>query len=68
MAVGLEKRARVFAALADPTRLAVVDALQEQDLSPAVLARTLRIPGNLLAHHLKVLEAGRPCQSNGVAA
>lgn len=40
MAVGREGRARVFAAPADPTRLAVVDTLQEQDISPAVLALT----------------------------
>jgi protein-tyrosine-phosphatase len=56
MPMDREERVGVFAALADTTRLAVVDALQEQDLSPAALARALRIPGNLLAHHLKVLE------------
>ena len=52
-----ERRARVFSALGDPTRLAVVDLLQVQDLSPDALAAALEIPGNLLAHHLKVLEA-----------
>jgi protein-tyrosine-phosphatase/DNA-binding transcriptional ArsR family regulator len=50
------KRARVLAALGEPNRLAVVDLLQIQDLSPDVLAAALEIPGNLLAHHLKVLE------------
>lgn len=49
-------RARVLAALGDPNRLAVVDLLQVQDLSPDALAAALEIPGNLLAHHLKVLE------------
>jgi hypothetical protein len=34
----------------------VVDLLQVQDLSPHALAAALEIPGNLLAHHLKVLE------------
>lgn len=43
-------------ALADPVRLAVVDALVAADLSPGVLATALGIPGNLLAHHLNVLE------------
>jgi len=50
------KRARVLSALGDPHRLAVVDLLQVQDLSPDALAAALEIPGNLLAHHLKVLE------------
>jgi protein-tyrosine-phosphatase/DNA-binding HxlR family transcriptional regulator len=51
-----ERRARVFSALGDAHRLAVVDLLQVQDLSPDALAAALEIPGNLLAHHLKVLE------------
>lgn len=52
-----DRRARSFSALGDVTRLAVVDLLQVQDLSPDALAAALEIPGNLLAHHLKVLEA-----------
>jgi protein-tyrosine-phosphatase/DNA-binding transcriptional ArsR family regulator len=44
-------------ALADPVRLAVVDALGSSDVSPGVLAAELAVPGNLLAHHLGVLEA-----------
>ncbi|MHB1165015.1 MAG: arsenate reductase/protein-tyrosine-phosphatase family protein [Candidatus Nanopelagicales bacterium] len=51
------RRAHVLAALGDPTRLAVVDLLQVQDLSPDALAAALEVPGNLLAHHLKVLES-----------
>jgi protein-tyrosine-phosphatase/DNA-binding transcriptional ArsR family regulator len=50
-------RARILSALGDPHRLGVVDLLQVQDLSPDSLAGTLGIPGNLLAHHLKTLEA-----------
>jgi protein-tyrosine-phosphatase/DNA-binding HxlR family transcriptional regulator len=50
------ERARILAALGDPNRLAVVDLLQVQDLSPDALAAAIEIPGNLLAHHLKVLE------------
>ncbi|MDQ1249926.1 MAG: ArsR family transcriptional regulator, arsenate/arsenite/antimonite-responsive transcriptional [Actinomycetota bacterium] len=49
-------RARVLAALGDPVRLGLVDLLGVQDLSPAALSAELGIPGNLLAHHLKVLE------------
>lgn len=51
------QRARALAALGDPTRLGVMDLLAVQDLSPDALAAALEIPGNLLAHHLKVLEA-----------
>ncbi len=52
-----EDRARSLAALGDPTRLGVMELLSVQDLSPDALAAALEIPGNLLAHHLKVLEA-----------
>jgi protein-tyrosine-phosphatase len=52
----LGERARVHAALGDPARLAVVDALALGDLSPGDLARQLDLPSNLLAHHLRVLE------------
>lgn len=53
----LADRARALSALGDPNRLAVVDLLQVQDLSPDALAARLDIPGNLLAHHLKTLES-----------
>ncbi len=49
-------RVRGLHALADPVRLGVADALLAGDLSPGVLAATLEVPGNLLAHHLNVLE------------
>jgi ArsR family transcriptional regulator, arsenate/arsenite/antimonite-responsive transcriptional repressor / arsenate reductase (thioredoxin) len=51
-----DRRARVLNALGDPLRLGVVDLLQGQDVSPDALASALQVPGNLLAHHLKVLE------------
>jgi protein-tyrosine-phosphatase len=55
----LDNRARAFAALGDASRLAVVEALLLGDASPSELSRLLGIPGNLLAHHLDVLqEAG----------
>jgi protein-tyrosine-phosphatase len=50
-------RAQLHAALGDPTRLAVVDALALSDLSPGELAQSLGIRSNLLAHHLHVLES-----------
>ena len=52
-----EQRARVLAALGDSTRLGVVESLAAQDMSPDALSTLLDVPGNLLAHHLKVLEA-----------
>lgn len=51
----LEQRVAVFHALADPTRLAIVDLLAVQDLSPDALAAALQVPSNLLAHHLRTL-------------
>ncbi len=53
---GLEQRAAVHAALADPARLRITDALADGDASPSELAAMLAMPSNLLAHHLRVLE------------
>lgn len=53
---GIERRAAVHAALADPTRLRIVDELSLGDLAPSALAAALELPSNLLAHHLNVLE------------
>src|SRR5450756_292791 len=52
----LARRAAVHAALSDPARLAITDALAEGDASPSELAAMLAMPSNLLAHHLRVLE------------
>lgn len=55
----LPTRVRTLAALADPVRLFVVDSLALSDRSPGDLAGELDVSGNLLAHHLNVLqEAG----------
>ncbi|GGL93443.1 arsenate reductase/protein-tyrosine-phosphatase family protein [Micromonospora yangpuensis] len=51
----LAGRARVHAALGDPARLAIVDALILGDASPGEIAHTLDLPTNLVAHHVKVL-------------
>ncbi|MQA86865.1 MAG: helix-turn-helix domain-containing protein [Streptosporangiales bacterium] len=52
----LRRRAAIHAALAEPARLAVVDALLLGDASPGELGEALGLPSNLLAHHLRVLE------------
>ena len=51
----VERRAEFHAALGDPTRLRLVDQLVESDRAVGDLATNLRIPSNLLAHHLDVL-------------
>jgi len=65
---GLERRARVHAALGEPARLAIVDRLVPGDASPGELGSELGLATNLLAHHLRVLQdAGLICrvQSEG---
>ncbi len=52
----VEQRSARFAALADPLRLRIVDALALSDLSPSELQQQLGTSSNLLAHHLSVLE------------
>jgi protein-tyrosine-phosphatase/DNA-binding transcriptional ArsR family regulator len=52
----LQHRAAVHAALGDPGRLAIVDALTLGEASPSELQRLLDMPSNLLAHHVRVLE------------
>ena len=68
--MSLAERARMHAALGDPHRLAIVDALALGDRAPAELGELAGLPTNLLAHHLRVLEeAGlverRPSSGDG---
>lgn len=49
-------RARVHAALGDPARLTIVDALVLGEASPSELQQLLGMPSNLMAHHVRVLE------------
>lgn len=49
-------RASIFAGLADPGRLAIVDRLRVGDASPSEIQLLLAMPSNLVAHHLRVLE------------
>ena len=51
-----EERARLFAALGDPVRLAIVEELLVSDATPRDLAGRHDLPSNLLSHHLAVLE------------
>ena len=52
----LESRARAYAALGDPSRLAIVELLAHADLAPGELGARLELPTNLMAHHLQILE------------
>jgi len=52
----LEGRARAYAALGDPSRLAIIDLLANADRASGQLGEALGLPTNLVAHHLRVLE------------
>lgn len=52
----LADRARAYAALGDPSRLAIIDLLAHADLASGELGGQLGIPTNLTTHHLRVLE------------
>jgi ArsR family transcriptional regulator, arsenate/arsenite/antimonite-responsive transcriptional repressor / arsenate reductase (thioredoxin) len=52
----LQVRARIHAALGEPARLAIVDALTLGDASPGEISHDLGMATNLVAHHLKVLQ------------
>jgi protein-tyrosine-phosphatase len=51
----LAHRARVHAALGDPSRLAIADLLAVGDASPGEIGARLGLPTNLVAHHVNVL-------------
>ncbi|MGB7979180.1 MAG: ArsR family transcriptional regulator [Candidatus Nanopelagicales bacterium] len=64
------RRAAGYAALSEVGRLQVIDLLGVGDASPSDLAAGLGMSSNLLAHHLKVLEAAGlvrrlPSESDG---
>ncbi len=64
----LDERARRYAALGDPARVAIVDELASSDRTPVELQGSVGLSSNLLAYHLDVLEdAGlvARCQSSG---
>lgn len=52
----VSRRAAVHAALGEPVRLAFVDELTQSDRAPSDLAERYGLAGNLVAHHLDVLE------------
>ena len=51
-------RARAYAALGDPSRLAIIDLLAHADLASGELAAQLELPANLVAPPLGVLGQG----------
>jgi protein-tyrosine-phosphatase/DNA-binding HxlR family transcriptional regulator len=53
--LSVQTRARIHAALGDPARLAIADALAVGDASPGEIAARLGMATNLVAHHLHVL-------------
>jgi protein-tyrosine-phosphatase/DNA-binding transcriptional ArsR family regulator len=55
--VQFSDRVRTHAALGDPHRLVVVDALRHTDLTSSELAGVTGLESNALAHHLDVLES-----------
>ena len=56
MSNDLRSRAAAYAALGEPSRLAIVDLLADADLAPGDLSARLGLPTNLMAHHLRILE------------
>lgn len=52
----IRRRAARHAALGDPVRLGIVGHLMRSDRSPKELSESFGLAGNLLAHHLDVLE------------
>jgi protein-tyrosine-phosphatase/DNA-binding HxlR family transcriptional regulator len=52
----IAQRASVHAALADTTRLRIVDLLSVSDASASEIGASIGVASNLLAHHLRVLE------------
>jgi protein-tyrosine-phosphatase len=52
----LRRRVAIFAALADPTRLQIIDLLTMGDLAPSEIEMLLKLRSNLVSHHVRVLE------------
>ena len=53
--VGPETLLRTLKALSDPTRLRILRDLSQESLSPAQIARRLRLRAPTVTHHLKIL-------------
>lgn len=53
----LLERARTHAALGEPARLTIAEALALGDVSPRRLGEVAGLPSNLLAHHVQVLSS-----------
>lgn len=53
------KLARTLQVLSDPTRLAIFDLLMQGVQCNCEIGGNLKIPMNLISHHLKILRAAR---------
>ena len=51
----LRRLAMYFKALADPTRLRILELLAEQEMCVCELMAALHLPQPLVSHHLRVL-------------
>src|SRR5512137_2649120 len=52
----LEVRSRVFHALSDPNRLAILYIIRDQPLCVCVINRFMRLSGSKLSYHLNILK------------
>ena len=51
--------AETFGLLADPTRLSIVLACQDREISAGDIAEELELSASLVSHHLRLLRAAR---------
>jgi ArsR family transcriptional regulator len=54
----LEKKSRVYHALADPLRLTILYLIRDQPLCVCVINRFTRLSGSKLSYHLNILKEG----------
>lgn len=50
-----EEKAKIFKALCDPKRIAIIELLQNGELCACNLISTLNIPQSALSYHMKIL-------------
>jgi ArsR family transcriptional regulator len=60
----IESTASAFAALGDPCRLRIVDALRSGSLCVCELQERIGIAPNLLSYHLRVLRNAGVCEAS----
>ena len=50
-----ERLAEIFSALSDPSRIRIISAMTEGELSVGVLAETVEMSESAVSHHLRLL-------------